>query len=120
MNLPMCVHRKSVTEKNPGVVVVAFGGNDAGNWDRCFRSKSIEVDPVLSRSMLPEEIEVYQASWRMRWVEYASWERLIRDEWKLTNDMIWCGRIHTVGGVITPLQKILGVETQINNQVTLF
>lgn len=110
MTLPVCIHRKKPTARNMGVVIIAFGGSDAGNWNRCFKYKNIEGTPCLSRAMIAEEEEVYKASWRMRWVEYASWEDLIRDEWKITKNIEWCDKLQKASGGKMPLNEIIDTE----------
>jgi len=103
------IHLHKPTKRNPYILVVAMHCNvgDHGAFKRTFRSKGIDPHWILERDMDAQEREEEAGRWRLHWYHYLSWEVLLKDEWKITQDPTWCSSIFTVSRLRGALVDIL-------------
>lgn len=88
------LHRKSVSSRNPFPLVLVFWDQDSkGPWSKLFRNRGIDPKVLAERDVTTEENSVLLNSWQLRYVQYASWDSLIKDEDRIVADPKWTAKL---------------------------
>lgn len=87
--------RKNPTDRNPYILALAMipGNGDWGSFLRVAPHKGISTFPLAKRPMVEFEVENIKRCHRLVWFKYRSWETLIIDEYKITEDVEWCKKL---------------------------
>lgn len=73
--------------KEPCIVLTYY--KDTGGMFRALRTRGVNETFIASRECSGEEMETESHKWRMDFITYKDWDKLIDDEKEFTDDKNW-------------------------------
>lgn len=82
--------------RKPCIVCTYIKTGEHGLMARCLQNRAIQHGYVARRIALPDEVETENHSYRVHFILYDDWEKLIDDERKFVQDENWFEQLSTL------------------------